>query len=304
MLFKIGIVTYFRLEPSTNQDEWKLVSDMFDGGERLNLTINSRAIPRNEEYCSRVLVKDVQSFSSGFLVSKIAMDAIQYLHGRRDQLLCDAHELVNNKLVGYVKRKSSIFPMSSLIDKLVTTTLSISDMLRDDEVVIFINNRSVKDSYRIVIPYLWEVKQEWILIIIDNFISTTHFIYTKYEDSSNYPSSNDERMAFNLSLEARIKSLLEAISVAHPRDHDLERETIAHTFAYQNPESHDTPSNCYRTPSGRSGMVKLSTDSGLYVSYAMECDYYDAPVFADENDWLCIRKHTAYSIPNQHLPFV
>ena len=72
------------------------------------------------------------------------------------------------------------------------------------------------------------------------------------------------------------------------------------TIIYDNP--HAPPSiTCNRTPSGMFGKVALSTDSGLYLTY--ECDYFDAPIFADTQGWSLIRQKMAYCVLNQEILF-
>ena len=74
------------------------------------------------------------------------------------------------------------------------------------------------------------------------------------------------------------------------------------TIIYDNP--HAPPSiTCNRTPSGMFGKVALSTDSGIYLTYAIECDYFDAPIFADTQGWSLIRQKMAYCVLNQEILF-
>ena len=42
-------------------------------------------------------------------------------------------------------------------------------------------------------------------------------------------------------------------------------------------------------------------DSTIYILYAMECDNYDTPIFADDQDWPNIRRKFTYSLINNQL---
>ena len=53
---------------------------------------------------------------------------------------------------------------------------------------------------------------------------------------------------------------------------------------------------CNRTPRDMKREVALLTDSGIYITYAIECDYFDAPIFAEPQDWVHFRNRLAYCI--------
>jgi hypothetical protein len=69
---------------------------------------------------------------------------------------------------------------------------------------------------------------------------------------------------------------------------------------FQNPHAQIRASN-HRTPDTMNTYVELQTDSGLYVAFAIECDYYDAPIYAADSDWSVLRKKFAYWLVNGQL---
>ena len=60
--------------------------------------------------------------------------------------------------------------------------------------------------------------------------------------------------------------------------------------------------NIHRTPPAISLSVTDRNDSGIYVSYAMECDYFDLPIYGElSSDLLNLRKKLAYWLLKQQL---
>ena len=84
--------------------------------------------------------------------------------------------------------------------------------------------------------------------------------------------------------------------------HDVARSSVSSRIKlfYEDPSK--LPSSaCHRTPPGMNRKVAARNDSGIFVLYAMECDYFDAPIFADPQDWVNIRRKLAYSLLRKQL---
>ena len=192
-----------------------------------------------------------------------------------------------------------MFILSSVSDKLFSSMHSIDHIIQDSDVRQVVQDVSIIYSHRVIIPFFWEEKQEWLLIIIDNSSSSVHIIYTAYESVSLSKSNNKDRSSLSNYLSVRIKSILQELKSFHAlASASMPNDWL---FLYCDPFS-ATIQNLNRTPNGRSGVVKVTNDSGIYVSYAIECDYYDAPLFAENTDWTNFRKKIAYCILNWNLP--
>ncbi len=85
------------------------------------------------------------------------------------------------------------------------------------------------------------------------------------------------------------------------RDVFLDNNNVKWKFVYIDPENETAESN--RTPLRMPGSVLSKKDSGIYIVYAIDCDYYDAPIFADStfNDWCNIRRNYAFCMANAEL---
>jgi hypothetical protein len=248
------------------------------------------------------------------------MDALMFLNGERDKMLCEAFKIVNEKKAGYIVRRETQYINSAVSNILFSAVLPISASFQHPQLCALIQSRSLVTSYRVVIPFYWEKNQEWLLVIVDNFSFEIHFVFAKYANVELCRSSFDEREAFKLFATERILEVLQVASTIaaslsaavlplEPDEIATEQQTDplptedytenrTWKIVFQDP--HKTIEVvCHRTPREMEGSVFLSNDSGLYVAYAVECDYFDAPIYtAGASDWTNIRKHLAYCILN------
>ncbi len=145
-------------------------------------------------------------------------------------------------------------------------TLSLESILHYPTVLEIINSKSFIKFYRTVIPFFWI--DEWILITSDERYTLNVFLKGHIE-AILQTSTGDEytsgKWKFHLSLE------------------EPGRVTVidgTQTFVYNN------------------------EDSGLYVLFAMECDYFDSPIFApDQTHWSNFRTRMAYCLLNRQFFF-
>lgn len=267
-----------------------MVNGFFQGGESLNLHLHSRAVTLGNG--SEVVLKSVQSLHSGYCCDQSVMDAMLYLFAARDLQLCEAHTQVNEKLRGYVRRERSQFLSSEISGVLFDGTASMESILQHPILVEIINLKSFITFYRTVIPYFWSSKNEWVLTIIDTVTSSVHFLHPFYDLSISALITSDERHALNLFLKDRIASILQTTTGL---DY-LPGKWTFHMGIEEN--GRVTVINGVRT------VVHNMKDSGLYVLYAMECDYFDTPIFApDPVHWSNFRTRMAYCLLNKQLLF-
>ena len=279
-----------RLTPLVDANDIRLVKGFFEGGEPLNLHLHSPAVSLGNNL--EIVVKSVQSLHLGYKIDHVAMDAMIYLFGARDLQLCDAHKQVNEKLRGYVQRERSQFLGSEISNLLFDGTASMESILQHPKILDIVTSKSVTTCYRTVIPYFWSTRGEWVLAIIDTVTSSVHFIHPFYASDITAPISSDERSALNIFLKDKIEQVL--------------RKTIGDEYVpgkwtfYMNIEENGRVFviNDTRT------VVYNATDSGLYVLFAMECDYFDSPVYApDPTHWTNFRTRMAYCLLNKQLLF-
>lgn len=79
---------------------------------------------------------------------------------------------------------------------------------------------------------------------------------------------------------------------------------IPWTFVnYFNSATEDQPVDSQRRiPLTHNHGVPEKAASGIYIIYFVECDYFDAPIFAPlDMDWINIRRTLAYCIINEQL---
>ena len=279
-----------RLTPLVDANDIRLVKGFFEGGEPLNLHLHSPAVSLGNNL--EIVVKSVQSLHVGYNIDHAAMDAMIYLFGARDLQLCDAHKQVNEKLRGYVQRERSQFLGSEISNLLFDGTASMESILQHPKILDIVTSKSVTTCYRTVIPYFWSTRGEWVLAIIDTVTSSVHFIHPFYASDITAPISSDERSALNIFLKDKIEQVL--------------RKTIGDEYVpgkwtfYMNIEENGRVFviNDTRT------VVYNATDSGLYVLFAMECDYFDSPIYApDPTHWTNFRTRMAYCLLNKQLLF-
>lgn len=301
---------YNRLEPNFNLEETQLLVSIFAGGEALGYHVDSVVVTVGEV---EVTVRSIQSLCSGFIVDSIAMDAYMELCTRRDEQLSDAYRLINEMKRGYIPRSPTFFLKSNVANLFLDPELSIEDTLAQLPVRI----HELLDCYRVVIPYFVVAKDYWILVIIDNSSSTpagqprselVHFVFPRYVDVEQSPTCSDERTALLEAIKQKVGALFVVPHEVQGQGDD-QRETTAANLAttqwiYQDPcvlLQAATPLTCNRTPKWIPGRIVQKEDSGLYVMYAVECDYFDAPIFAETDDWTNVRRGFAFRLLNNQL---
>ena len=279
------------MTPLVDANDVRMVKGFFDGGEPLNLHLHSPAVTLGNG--TEIVLKSVQSFHSGYCLDQPAMDAMVYLFEARDLQLCDAHKQVNEKLRGYVRRERSQFLCSEVSNILFDTTASTESILQHPKILEIITSKSVSTCYRTIIPYFWSTKGEWVLTIIDTVTSSVQFIHPFYASEITVLISTNERSALNIFLKDKIEPVLQ--------------QTIGEEYVpgkwtyYMNIEETGrvvSVINDTRT------VVYNAYDSGLYVLFVMECDYFDSPIYApDPTHWTNFRTRMAYCLLNKQLLF-
>ena len=278
------------MTPLADANDIRMVKGFFEGGEPLNLHLHSPAVTLGNG--QEIVVKSVQSLHSGYCLDQIAMDAMVFLFAARDLQLCDAHKQVNEKLRGYVQRDRSQFLGSEISNVLFDGTTSMESILQHPKILEIITSKSFSTCYRTIIPYFWSTKGEWVLVIIDTVTSSVQFIHPFYASEITDPISSNERSAMNIFLKDRIVPILQ-ITFG-------EEYVPAKWMFHMNIEENGRVSviNDIRT------VVYNANDSGLYVLYAMECDYFDSPIYApDHTHWTNFRTRMAYCLLNKQLLF-
>jgi len=313
----------FRLDPIADADDIQLIKDLFAGGESRRMGLNSIAVRIEDSSVSQhlpdtfqslqsgnhnVSVRVFRSFQAGQLLSKEGMDAVLQLFINRDQQMCEAYAQVNEKKPGYVLRSESFYVKSDL-SSILMREQSLDSMLADPSVSFCIRKQLFVKAYRCIIPLLWEQKNEWILIIIDPSAHSVHTIYPKYSADVIQASSGDEKVSNSILLKDKLSAILtETSTLLIPQPQQVEINQVTHTWQfyciYNSSGAHDILKDNinHRTPTGMDCGISQHHDSGIYILHAMECDYYDCPIFNTiAEDWNIIRMKTAHCVLNKQL---
>ena len=254
----------------------------------MNLHLHSHAVTLGNGV--EIVVKNVQSFQQGYRLDVTAMDAMIYLFNARDSQLLEAHTQVNEKLRGYTRREQSQYISSDVSRVLFDQTSSVESMLHHPTVLEIINSKSFITYYRTVIPFFWV--DEWILIIIDTITYSVHFVHPLYSNDITNPSTSDERCALNVFLKGHIEAILQTST-------GVEYTSGKWKFYLSLEEN-----GRVTVIDGTQTVVYNNEDSGLYILFAMECDYFDSPIFApDHTHWSNFRTRMAYCLLNRQLLF-
>ena len=169
-------------------------------------------------------------------------------------------------------------------------TSSVESMLHHPTVLEIINSKSFITYYRTVIPFFWV--DEWILIIIDTMTYSVHFVHPLYSNDITNPSTSDERCALNVFLKGHIEAILQTST-------GVEYTSGKWKFHLSLEEN-----GRVTVIDGTQTVVYNNEDSGLYILFAMECDYFDSPIFApDHTHWSNFRTRMAYCLLNRQLLF-
>jgi hypothetical protein len=164
-------------------------------------------------------------------------------------------------------------------------------------------------AYRCIIPLLWEQKKEWILLIIDQLANSVYSIYPKYTaDVMQQASSGDERVSHSIVLKDKLSVILSASRTQPQEGNNLQQMQVTPDWQfyciYNATGTNDILKDNinHRTPAGMDNGVLQHNDSGIYILHAMECDYYDCPIFNTiAEDWNIIRMKIGHCILNKQL---
>lgn len=248
-----------------------------------------------------VTVQMFQSFQAGEVVSNDAMDAILQLFINRDQQMCDAYLQVNEKKPGYVQRSESMYIKSCFSTKLMRDE-SVEAMLEDPSIASCIEKHYLLKPYRCIMPLLWDNKNEWILIVIDPTAHSVQIIYPKYSGNVLQASSGDERVANSIVLKDKLIAILSASDLAVPSNSNPEPWLFYYIYNSAGTNNILKNDTNHRIPDGMDCGLVSHVDSGLYVLYAIECDYYDCPIFATtQEDFYNFRMKLSHCVLNKQL---
>jgi hypothetical protein len=243
-------------------------------------------------------------------MDSVVMDAIAILNEERDARIKDAYESVNKGKRGYIFRQHNIYLKCSIVNLLLSFEISDEEALGARPICNLIHERAILKAYRTYIPYYWAIMEEWLLIIIDTEFNNISFVYCRYEEGISR-STELERTKLNKLIHRRLQKVLFESSVNLP--HTLptipasEEPQLYHrtswTISYQNPQANEISTNSLfcRTPTGMSGEVSKQEDSGIYIAYVIECDYYDSPIYFHKEDWKNLKRYFAYCVLNNML---
>ena len=306
---------YYRLDPTSDAEDIQLIRDIFNGGEsrRMGPTSIAVRIETNNHMTPdtfqswqsgnhAVTVQMFQSFQAGEIISNDAMDAILQLFINRDQQMCDAYLQVNEKKPGYVQRSETLYIKSSFSTKLMRDE-SAEAMLEDPSIVLCIEKHYLLKPYRCIIPLLWNNKNEWILIIIDPAAHSVEIIYPQYSVDVLQASSGDERVSNSIYLRDKLISILSASNLAVQTNPNPPEPWLFYYIYNSAGTNNILKYNMnHRIPDGMDCGLVNHVDSGLYVLYAIECDYYDCPIFATTHeDFDNIRMKLSHCVLNKQL---
>jgi hypothetical protein len=289
-----------RLSQPVDNDRNELVRSIFDGGARLGLTPSSVVATIADV---PIMLKSVRSFSCGVPVDSAAIDALQALFASRDARLFTAFHDVNNGKKNYKRRQPTLYLESKVVNTLFDTALDHSKTMEHPQIKPFVENNALFTSYRVVAPYYITHKEEWMLVIIDNYSRQVSFVFPRYARSDLSPSTLYERISLYVAITDKIKDIFNIYESSGEINPNNTTQTLK-PWAYEHYDQ-DIPltkGTRNRTPEHMPHQVSFSTDSGLYVAYAIECDYFDAPIYAQEEDWMRIRGYFAYCILNNDVP--
>jgi hypothetical protein len=317
------------LDHTIDAEDIQLIRDIYAGGESRRMGLNSIAV-RIEDIQAQhipdtfqsiqsgnhaVTVRIFQSFQAGELLSREGMDAVLQLFINRDLQMCEAYAQVNEKKPGYTSRSETFYVKSNL-SVILMRDQSVESLLQDPTIRLCIQKRYFWTAYRCIIPVLWDQANEWILITMDPTMHLVNIIYPKYTPDVLRDSSRDERVSNSIRLKDKIDAILLASSTVGGQyppqpNNQLQQQlpeeshsTWQYNYFYNISGSENTLSDSInnRSPEGMDCGISSNLDSGLYILHAMECDYYDCPIFnTTQDDWNAIRMKISHCVLNKQL---
>ena len=284
-----------------------------------NLNANSIVVTINNKY--PIDVKCIQSLKSDQFLSEKAMDAFLELCAVRDSQLVTAFNEVNIDKAGYITRLGSTYLNSQFSNLLMQSDLIVEELLSHDLVQELLRNQTIQKSYRTIIPILWkgDPHDEWFLIILDTSNHTVNFIFTRFSAIIESSISDDLKAALTVNLREKLEVLLSRVTIQQQQQQQQQQPVddimigepnieqqppIQWIFVnYFNSATENQPVDSQRRIilSHNHGVLEKAA-SGIYIMYSIECDYFDAPIFAPlDMDWINIRRTLAYCIINEQL---
>ena len=271
-----------------------------------NLNPNSIIVTINDKY--PIDVKCIQSFNSGQFLSEIAMDAFLELCYVRDSQLVTAFNEVNVDKSGYIPRIGCTYLNSQFSSLLMQSDLSVEQFTAHGLVQELIQKQTIFKSYRTFIPVFWpgNHRNEWLLIVLDNSYHTANIIFTKFSVVNESSISEDEKAALTISLGEKLEILLSQVNLQpdHEEQKVEQQQQKKWTFVtYFNSTTEEQSADPHRRiPLSHYQGVSEKAGSGIYIMHIIECEYFDAPLFAPlELDWINIRRNLAYCIIKEQL---
>jgi hypothetical protein len=256
-----------------------------------------------------ILVKSIATLKKGKIMDNIIMNALMQLNKARDELVCSAYK-VNEGKPGYVPRKPCSYIRSEVANILFSSELSVEETLENPAVQLFGNSGTLLTSYRTIIPYYWKDHKEWMLVIVDSSAKEIHIVYTRYLRpelsgiNAELKESQNQQIVSKLTalLSNSVEPVVEGATAAQ-RSHFVNRSW---SIIYVSPDidSENIPKSYNRTPCHMNCGLGVKQDSGLFIAHAIECDYYDVPVYATPDDWEVIREKLVYYVLNNDLPIM
>ena len=323
----------YRLDPAIDAEDMQLIRDLFAGGESRRMGPNSIAV-RIEDTRSQNTPDTFQSLQSGnhHNVSVRVSNHFKLVAIYQRRVWMQSYSFSSIGIISCakpmhksMKKSQDMFHDPRVFIKSNLSTIfmceqSIESMLADPSVLYCIQKQFFVKAYRCIIPLLWEIKNEWLLIIIDPSTNSVHTIYPKYTTDVVQGSSGDERVANSIVLRDKLSAIVSASpsrSVNQPQgggtnDQQQPLQTTPESnivpwqfyFTYNSSGTHDTFKDNInnRTPDGMDCGVCRHHDSGIYILHAMECDYYDCPIFNTiTEDWNIIRIKLSHCVLNKQL---
>ena len=198
--------------------------------------------------------------------------------------------------------------MYSEVANILFSELTIDVTLRHNSVQLLANTGTLLTAHRTIIPYYWSAKMEWLVVIVDNSMKEIHIVYPRYVSPIEAAISALDRDKQNQLIVTKIKAVLDISVMPATQMATAAEKTNSMSLSWKiicsDPEvaTINIPKACSRTPCHMEGCINNKQDSGLYISYAIECDYYDVPIYANLDDWENFRLKLVYYLLNNDLP--
>ena len=264
------------MSPTEDGDERELVHGILEGGFRFQLLPTSEVVVIDN---FPVTVKALQSFRSKSILETSALKALMLLMQKRDNDLCEAHSSVNAEKKSYQERSHCAY-FSAETSTAICVSSNEAELTKNKLISDIIQNDRMLGKYKSFFPYYWSEMAEWILIIIDRSKSSIRVCYSNFSpvDTSRIESTQKQSKL----IEKKFRIFLGKVFSQC-------ESPPAWKFSIQPP----SPIPCD---------ITHQTESGLFVAYALECEYFDCPMYATAEDWSFIRNNFVYWILKKQMP--